>query len=72
MSELVPDGFDLEMAKAMNSSTDPSERKRCPDCESVDVSHHTNNFGRSVDYGYTCATCGNRFDDPVYLDVDDA
>lgn len=72
MEDLVPEGFDLDKARRQRSITDPSKRKRCPDCWETNLINKTGSgrgTTRSDDSKYYCAKCGSHFDEPVTGEV---
>lgn len=66
-ADLVPDDFDLTAAQNAESSTPAEKRKRCPTCNSADVTRVTGHpfAPTDVDHDYRCGQCCHKFDDPV-------
>ena len=67
MSDIVPEGFDLSSALSASSTTDESQRKRCPECKSTGIAPHTQKWGQS-DTNWRCEYCKATFDEPVVGD----
>lgn len=65
-SDSVPDNFDLSVAKDRRSSTDISERRQCPKCNSINIrvkSPSGSNQTREDMADYQCCQCGTHFND---------
>ena len=76
--EIVPDDFldahdaetveeALKKAQSARSSTPDSERKRCPHCESVDITPKAEHIASSQrKYGdWSCHSCRSHFEEPL-------
>ena len=76
--DIVPEGFlehwdaetveeALQKAQSARSSTPESERKRCPHCESVDITPKAEHIASSRrEYGdWSCHSCRSHFEEPL-------
>jgi len=69
--DFVPDDFNLTSALYEASTTDDSERPRCPHCESKNVvhkiDHHIGSASKKPgDWRCDRDDCGQHFDEPIY------
>lgn len=58
----------FEKMRDANSSTPETQRKRCPECESVKIRHyHASRTDKDHNAEFWCENCRNYFDHPITL-----